>query len=167
MAFHVYFNNTTSGPCFRSITISYYHHPPGQWSLLSSCLCPYFSSLITSSHWYSTSPELSTLSVFAMVLVRLNLAVPLRVIWLTQLYNCHRNMIDHRCESITSIHKYSLLMHRIKIKLPAIFLMGWIKRFCGWIYHFSISLTLVVLQRQKSLPDIGGATIQDVVSHLG
>ena len=27
---------------------------------------------------------------------------------------------------------------------------------------FSISLTLAVLQRQKSLPDIGGTTIQDV-----
>ena len=28
--------------------------------------------------------------------------------------------------------------------------MEWIKLFCGWIYHFSISLTLVVLQRQKA-----------------
>ena len=46
-------------------------------------------------------------------------------------------------------HKYSLLMHRIKIKSPANVFMEWIKRFCGWIYHFSISLTLVVLQRQK------------------
>ena len=35
--------------------------------------------------------------------------------------------------------KYSLLMHRIKIKIPAIFFMEWITRFCGWIYHFSIS----------------------------
>ena len=43
--------------------------------------------------------------------------------------------------------------------------MEWIKRFCGWIYHFSISLTLALLQRQKSLPDIGGTTIQDV-GHL-
>ena len=43
--------------------------------------------------------------------------------------------------------------------------MEWIKRFRGWIYHFSISLTLAVLQRQKSLPDIGGTTIQDV-GHL-
>ena len=44
--------------------------------------------------------------------------------------------------------------------------MEWIKRFfCRWIYHFSISFTLVVLQRQKSLPDIGGTTIQDV-GHL-
>ena len=55
-------------------------------------------------------------------------------------------------------NKYSLLMHRIKIKSPANVFMEWIKRFCGWIYHFSISLTLVVLQRQKSLPDIGGTT---------
>ena len=43
--------------------------------------------------------------------------------------------------------------------------MEWMKRFCGWIYHFSSSLTLVVLQRQKCLPDIGGTTIQDV-GHL-
>ena len=54
----------------------------------------------------------------------------------------------------------------IKIKSPANFFMEWIKQFCGWIHHFSISLTLVVLQRQKSLPDIGGTTIQDVVGHL-
>ena len=54
-------------------------------------------------------------------------------------------------------YKYSLLMHRIKIKSPANFFMEWIKRFCGWIYNFSISLTLAVL-RQKSLPDIGGTT---------
>ena len=40
--------------------------------------------------------------------------------------------------------------------------MEWTKRFCGWIYYFSISLTLVVLQRQKNLPDTGGTTIQDV-----
>ena len=52
-------------------------------------------------------------------------------------------------------------MHRIKIKSPANFFMEWIKRFCGRIYHFPISLTLVVL-RQKSLPDIDGTTIQDV-----
>ena len=44
-------------------------------------------------------------------------------------------------------NKYSLLMHRIKIKSPAIHFMEWIKRFCGWIYNFSISLTLVVLER--------------------
>ena len=41
-------------------------------------------------------------------------------------------------------------MHRIKIKSPAEFFMEWIKCFCGWIYHFSISLTLVVLQGQKA-----------------
>ena len=56
-------------------------------------------------------------------------------------------------------------MHCIKIKSPANFFMEWIKRFCGWIYHFSISLTLVVLQRQKTLPEIAGTTIQSV-SHL-
>ena len=35
--------------------------------------------------------------------------------------------------------KYSLLMHRIKIKIPAIFFMEWITGFCGWIYRFIIS----------------------------
>ena len=61
-------------------------------------------------------------------------------------------------------NKYSLLMHRIKIKSPAIFFMEWIKRVCGWIYHFSISLTLVVLQRQKSLPDNDGTTKMSATS---
>ena len=46
-------------------------------------------------------------------------------------------------------YKYSLLMHRIKIKSAANFFMEWIKRFCGWIYDFWISLTLAILQRQK------------------
>ena len=32
------------------------------------------------------------------------------------------------------------------------------KTFCVLIYQWSISLTLAVLQRQKSLPDIGGTT---------
>ena len=40
--------------------------------------------------------------------------------------------------------------------------MEWTTRFCVLIYHFSISLTLAVLQRQKNLPDIGSTTIQDV-----
>ena len=40
--------------------------------------------------------------------------------------------------------------------------MEWTTRFCVLIYQFSISLTLAVLQRQKSLPDIGGTTLQDV-----
>ena len=39
-------------------------------------------------------------------------------------------------------------MHRIKIKRRAIF-YGMNKRFCGWIYHFSIICTLAELQRQK------------------
>ena len=58
--------------------------------------------------------------------------------------------------------KYSLLMHRIKIKSPAYFFMEWIKRFCGSKYHFSISLTLAVSQRQRSLPDIGGTTYHSI-----
>ena len=40
--------------------------------------------------------------------------------------------------------------------------MEWTTRFCVLIYQFSISLTLAVLQRQKSLLDIGRTTIQDV-----
>ena len=35
-------------------------------------------------------------------------------------------------------NKYNLLMHRIKIKSRNFF-MEWTKRFCGWIYLFSIS----------------------------
>ena len=42
------------------------------------------------------------------------------------------------------------------------FFYGMNNTFCVLIYHFSISLTLAVLQRQKILPDIGGITIQDV-----
>ena len=42
--------------------------------------------------------------------------------------------------------------------------MEWTKRFCVLIYQCSISLTLAVLQRQKSLLDIGGTAIQDVGS---
>ena len=57
----------------------------------------------------------------------------------------------------TIVNKYSLLMHRIKIKSPANFL---------WTEQNNISyqsaLTLMVLQWQKSLSDIGGTTIQDV-----
>ena len=39
-----------------------------------------------------------------------------------------------------------------KLKVPLIIFMEWIKRFCGWICNFSISLTLAVI------PDIGGTT---------
>ena len=49
-----------------------------------------------------------------------------------------------------------------KLKVPLFFFMEWTTRFCVLIYHFSISLTLAVLQRQKRLPDIGGTTIQGV-----
>ena len=48
-----------------------------------------------------------------------------------------------------------------KLKVPLIFY--WKNNtFCVLIYQFSISLTLAILQRQKSLPDIGGTTIQYV-----
>ena len=49
-----------------------------------------------------------------------------------------------------------------KLKVPLILYEMKKKTFCGRMYHFSISLTLAVLQRQQSLPDIGVTTIQDV-----
>ena len=54
-------------------------------------------------------------------------------------------------------------MHGIKIKSPAIFLL-WNEQnvFVGGFISFQSALTLAVLQWQKSLPDIGGTTIQDV-----
>ena len=53
-------------------------------------------------------------------------------------------------------------MHRIKIKSPTEF--SWNEQivFVGGSISFQSALTLAVLQWQKSLPDIGGTTIQDV-----
>ena len=48
-----------------------------------------------------------------------------------------------------------------QIKSPAIYFFNEQHVFVCWFITFSISLTLAVLQ-QKSLPDIGGTTIQDV-----
>ena len=54
-------------------------------------------------------------------------------------------------------------MRRIKIKSPANFFYEMNKTFfVGGFIYFQSALTLVVLQWQKSLPDIGGTTIQDV-----
>ena len=53
-------------------------------------------------------------------------------------------------------------MHRIKIKSPAKFLWNEQNVFVGGFISFQSALTLKVLQWQKSLPDIGGTTIQDV-----
>ena len=74
---------------------------------------------------------------------------------------------DQPCVGLQDIYDTSTVYWCIasKFKVPLMFFMELIKRFCGRIYHFSISLTLVVLQRHKSLPDIGGTTIQDV-GHL-
>ena len=44
--------------------------------------------------------------------------------------------------------------------------MEWIKRFCGWIYHFQSVLHWWYYNDKKRLPDIGDTTIQDVVGHL-
>ena len=53
-------------------------------------------------------------------------------------------------------------MHRIKIKSPAKFLWNEQTFLCVDLSIFKSALTLVVLQWQKRLPDIGGTTIQDV-----
>ena len=61
-------------------------------------------------------------------------------------------------------YKYSLLMHRIKIKSPAIF-YGMNNTFLGVnlsIFNQSYSGGITTT---KSLPDIGGTTIQDVGCH--
>ena len=60
------------------------------------------------------------------------------------------------------LYKYSLLMHRIKIESPAKLLWNEQNVFVGGFTSFQSALTLAVLQWQKSLPDIGGTTIQDV-----
>ena len=61
-----------------------------------------------------------------------------------------------------NIYMYSLLMHRIKTKSSAIFLWNEQNVFVGGFITFQSALTLAVLQWQKSLPDIGGTTVQDV-----
>ena len=53
-------------------------------------------------------------------------------------------------------------MHGIKIKSPANFLWNEQNVFVGGFISFQSDLTLAVLQWQKSLPDIGGTSIQDV-----
>ena len=63
-----------------------------------------------------------------------------------------------------SIHGYPSTVYwctASKLKVPLFFFIEWTTRFCVLIDHFSISLTLVVLQRHKNLPNIGGTTIQD------
>ena len=53
-------------------------------------------------------------------------------------------------------------MHPIKIKSPAKLLWNEQNIFAGGFISFQSALTLAVLQWQKSLPDIGSTTIQDV-----
>ena len=53
-------------------------------------------------------------------------------------------------------------MHRIKIKSPVNILWNEQNVFVGGFISFQSALTLVVLQWHKSLPDIGGTTVQDV-----
>ena len=56
------------------------------------------------------------------------------------------------CPKLPTIRLFFHTLFRVNIKktLPLFFSMEWIKRFCGWIYQFSISLILAVLQRQKT-----------------
>ena len=72
----------------------------------------------------------------------------------------HKQLETHGCilSPVANNDGHQYRRGWLEIKSPSNFFMEWIKRFCGWIYHFSISLTLAVLQRQKSLPDIGGIT---------
>ena len=58
----------------------------------------------------------------------------------------------HLAQSLTSTVYWCIAS---KLKVPIFFFMKWTTRFCVLIYQCSISLTLAVLQRQKSLPDIG------------
>ena len=53
-------------------------------------------------------------------------------------------------------------MHRIQIQSPSKFLGNEQNVFVGGFISFQSAITLAVLQWQKSLPDIGGTTIQDV-----
>ena len=76
---------------------------------------------------------------------------------------CRFYSIAHKVSSFVqfSNNKYSLLMHRIKIKSPTIFFER-IKGFRGWIYLVSISSYSGGITMIKSLPDIGGTTMQNV-----
>ena len=59
------------------------------------------------------------------------------------------------------MNKYSLSMHRIKIKSPANFVWNEQNVFVGG-YLFSISPYSGGITMTNSLPDIGGTTIEDV-----
>ena len=59
------------------------------------------------------------------------------------------------------MHEYSLLMHRIKIKSPAILLLNEQHFFCVELSLFNQSYSGGITTT-KNLPDIGGTTIQDV-----
>ena len=56
------------------------------------------------------------------------------------------SLAEWKCEPRTDNHKYSLLMHRIKIKCPAKFLWNEQNVFVGGFITFQLVLTLVVLQ---------------------
>ena len=90
------------------------------------------------------------------------------IFWRTQTLKCHLNLcrrrkLRHYNSMRFKRHKYSLLMHRMKIKSPVIFFYGMNEKFflSGWIYLFSISAYSGGITMTKSPPDIGGTTIQD------
>ena len=68
----------------------------------------------------------------------------------------------HKTQLINIQKGYSLLMHRFKIKSPANFLWNEQNVFGSGFILFQSAFTLVVLQWQKSLPDIGGNPFHDV-----
>ena len=68
------------------------------------------------------------------------------------------------CNNVgTHTIKYSFLCIASKLKVPRNF-YGKNKQFSWLVNSFQPALTLAVLHWQKSLPDIGGTTIQDVGS---
>ena len=66
------------------------------------------------------------------------------------------------CKYMTMSDKYSLLMHRIKIKSPAILFYGTNKTFLWVDLSFFNQFYSGGIATTKNLPDIGSTTIQDV-----
>ena len=81
----------------------------------SSCSLVYFSNLVN-----STLPEVSKVADVILLSI-----------------SGRQDIQGHVTESIwnTEIYKYSLLMHRIKIKSPANFFMEWTKLFLCWFIN--------------------------------
>ena len=80
-------------------------------------------------------------------------------------WNCfilfHHTIVTHIINHTHKAHKYSLLMHHIKIKSPANFLWNEQHVFLCWFITFQSVLLWRYYNDKKAL-DIGGTTIQDV-----